>query len=351
MKHRLLLSTLFLTLIGLSLALVQAQDDDMVSDARLDELTSVQLMLDFTPNTNHTGFYVAQANGYYEDLNLDVEILEPADILPEQAVSTGVVDFGVGFQEFSTFAMVDGADIVSIAAMIQENTSGFASLSEENTLESPADLAPLTYGGFSIPGLENAMIETLLACEDAEWDSANYQDIGFADPIELMGLNRIDFAWIFYAWQGIGAEVDDQALDVLFFSDYQDCIPNYYTPILITSGEMIDTDPDVVRAFVEATARGYEFAIEDPETSAEILLEAVPELDEALVTESALWLSERYQGEATQWGVQDPAVWEGFTAFMVENGIIPEDSIDPLAVFTNDFLPELPEDEETETDE
>jgi ABC-type nitrate/sulfonate/bicarbonate transport system substrate-binding protein len=326
-----------IALLTLAVAAVSAQDGE---DAALPERTSVQLMLDFTPNTNHTGFYVAQANGYYDDVNLDVEILEPADVLPEQAVSAGVVEFGVGFQEFSTFALVDGADIVSIAAIIQENTSGFAALSEDHPLEQPADLADLTYGGFSVPGLENAMLDTLLTCDGAEWNPDNYQDVGFADSIELMSLDRIDFSWIFYAWQGIGAEVDGTNLDVLFLSDYPDCVPNYYTPILLTSSAMIDENPDVVRAFVQATTRGYEFAIETPDDAATILLEAVPELDEALVRDSAAWLSSRYQGEAAQWGIQDEAVWEGFTAFMVENEIIPEGSVAIDAVFTNEFLPD-----------
>ncbi len=329
-----------LLLIGLTVFAAASGSAQDAEEVALPELTSVQMMLDFTPNTNHTGFYVAQANGYYADVNLDVEILEPADVLPEQAISTGVVEFGVGFQEFSTFALVDGADIVSIAAMIQENTSGFAALSADHPLGQPADLAELTYGGFSVPSLENAMLDTLLACDGAEWNTDNYQDVGFADSIELMNLDRIDFAWIFYAWQGIGAEVDGTELDVLFFSDYPDCVPNYYTPILLTSAAMIDENPDVVRAFVYATTRGYEFAIEQPDEAATILLEAVPELDEDLVRESAQWLSGRYQGDVPQWGLQDEAVWEGFTAFMVENDIIPEGSVDVDAVFTNEFLPD-----------
>ena len=56
--------------------------------------------------------------------------------------------------------------------------------------------------------------------------------------------------------------------------------------------------------------------------------------------ESAAWLSERYQGDAPRWGEQDPAVWEEFTAFLVENTMIAADAIDPAAVFTNEFLPE-----------
>lgn len=322
-------------------ALAQAQDaTEEAPDAALDERTSVRLMLDWTPNTNHTGFYVAQAQGYYDEMNLDVEILEPADLAVEQAVSTGAVDFGVGFQEFSTFALADGADIVSIAAMIQSNTSGFATIADDHPVDDPTDLAPLTYGGFSFPSLENAMLDRLLGCEDTAWNTDNYLDIGFTDPVELLTRERIDFAWIFYGWQGIRAETEDINLDVVMLADYADCVPDYYTPILLTSGEMIEQNPDVVRAFTHATAQGYAYTIENPDEAASTLLEAVPELDEELVRESTTWLAPRYQADAPRWGEQDPAVWDEFTTFLVENGMIEEDAVDVDAAFTNDFLPE-----------
>ncbi|MEL6273419.1 MAG: ABC transporter substrate-binding protein, partial [Chloroflexota bacterium] len=222
LRFRLICSFALLIIAMMGMMPVSAQ-----GDAALAERTSVTLMLDFSPNTNHTGFYVAQANGYYDAMNLDVEILEPADLAAEQAVSAGIVEFGIGFQEFSTFAIVDDADVVSIAAIIQENTSGFAAIAADHPLETPADIAPLTYGGFSFPSLENAMIRELLACEGIDWDAGNYLDVGFADPIELMSRERIDYAWIFYAWQGIGAEVRDIDLSTLLLSDYNDCIPNY----------------------------------------------------------------------------------------------------------------------------
>lgn len=328
------------SVVAVVVAIIGLPVDAQENEIALPERTSVKLMLDFTPNTNHTGFYVAQAEGYYDVLNLDVEILEPADVLAEQAVSTGVVEFGIGFQEFTTFAIVDGADVVSIAAIIQSNTSGFATVAADDPIETAADLAMLTYGGFSFPSLENAMISTLLACDGAEWDEANYLDVGFADPIELLTRDRIDYSWIFYGWQGIGAEVRDIELDVLFLADYPDCVPDYYTPILLTSSEMIEQNPDVVLAFTQATAQGYQFAIENPDEAATILLDAVPELDEVLVRESAAWLAPRYQGEAAQWGQQELDIWQGFTDFLVENEIIPADAIDVEAVFTNAFLPE-----------
>jgi ABC-type nitrate/sulfonate/bicarbonate transport system substrate-binding protein len=94
----------------------------------------------------------------------------------------------------------------------------------------------------------------------------------------------------------------------------------------------------VVTAFVQATARGYAYAIENPEAAAELLLEAVPELDADLVGASAVWLADQYQADAPRWGQQRAEVWQGFTDFLIENGII-EGLLDTSAVFTNDFLP------------
>lgn len=310
---------------------------------RLDNRTAVTLMLDWTPNTNHMGFYAAQALGYYDEANLDVTIIEPSDLLVEQALDAEIVEFGIGFQEFSTAAMLDGAEIVSVAAIIQNNTSGFVTIADDHSLTRPADLAPLTYGGFGFTNLENAILRQLLACDGATWNEANYLDIGFADAIELMKRNRIDSAWIFYGWQGINAEVSGLNLDVVMLQDYADCIPNYYTPILLTSQAMLDEQPEVVTAFVQATARGYAYAIQYPDKAADILLNAVPELDSELVKTSAEWLSTQYQADAPRWGQQDPIVWQGFTDFLYENGIISE-AFDTNAVFTNDFLPGTVED-------
>ncbi len=307
------------------------------------ERTSVTFMLDWAPNTNHTGFYVAQALGYYDEANLDVEFIEPTDLLPEQALDAGLAEFGVGFQDFSTPAMAEGLDLVSVAAIIQYNTSGFSALAERHQLTRPRDLENLGYGGFGVPDLENAFLRTLIACDEGTWNEDNYIDVGFADVIELLERDQIDFSWIFYGWQGIDAELKGKELSTIMLMDYQDCVPNYYTPILLTTRELIEERPDVVAAFVQATARGFAVAIQDPERAAEILLEAVPELDADLVKASALYLSEQYQADAPRWGQQTEETWQNFTAFLVENGII--EAFDPSNSWTNEFLPGVVENE------
>ncbi|NDJ87523.1 MAG: ABC transporter substrate-binding protein [Chloroflexi bacterium] len=345
---QLVFSLIALTFLALPLtSLAQDGGDDQPENdplggatefASLEQETDVTIMLDWAPNTNHTGFYVAQEMGYFDEANLDVEIIEPADVLVEQALEAELVEFGVGFQEFTTPAMASGTDVVSIAAIIQHNTSGFATVAEDHSVSRPADLASLTYGGFSLPDLENAILAQLLTCDGTTWDEDNYLDVGFTDPLELMRRERIDFAWIYYGWQGIRAEVGGTELDRIMLMDYTDCVPDYYTPILLTTRQMIDERPEVVRAFVHATARGYAYAIQNPEEAADILLEAVPELDEEIVRTSAVWLADQYQADAPRWGQQNGEIWQGFTDFLVENGILDE-PFDTSDSFTNEFLP------------
>lgn len=348
-KKRHLLITLFVIAAALSAVLPAAAQDGGEGDApdplggattfaQADARTDVTLMLDWTPNTNHTGFFVAQALGYYDEANLSVTIQEPTDLLVEAVVTSGAAQFGVAYQEFTTYARADGMPIVSVAAIIQHNTSGFVTLHDQDPISRPADLAGLKYGGFGQPDLENAIINTLIACDGGEPGTFQYIDVGYADGFELMQRDRIDFAWMYYAWTGIEGEQRGLDLDTVMLMDWLACVPDYYTPILITSEDMIAEQPDVVAAFVQATARGFAHAIEHPEEAADMLIEAAPETDADLVHASAEWLAPQYQADAPRWGQQSLDVWQGFSAFLVENGILAE-ALDAEAAFSNDFLP------------
>jgi len=227
--------------------------------------------------------------------------------------------------------------VVSIAAIIQHNTSGFVTLSAKKPLKKPADLVGLRYGSYGSPIIERAVLDALIACDGAS-GSVEMLDIGFAEPFPLMERDQIDVTWIFYAWDGIRAEQRGLALDMLMLKDYMACVPDYYTPVFITSERMIAEQPEVVRAFVQATARGYADAIANPSEAARILLAAEPDLDADLVRASAIWLAEQFQAEAPQWGVQRAEIWEAFTDFMLKAGAL-EKPIDSAQAFTNDFLP------------
>jgi ABC-type nitrate/sulfonate/bicarbonate transport system substrate-binding protein len=306
--------------------------------AQADETTAVTLILDWTPNTNHTGFFVAQALGYYEEAHLVVTIQEPIDVQAEAVVVSGAARFGVSYQEFFTYALADGMPLVSVAAIIQHNTSGFVTLHDQDPISRPADFAGLRYGGFSQPDLENAILNQLIVCDGGEPGSVEYIDVGYVDPFELMARDRIDLAWIYYGWAGLEGEQRGLDLDTVMLMDYLNCLPDYYTPILFTHQDMIAERPDVVAAFVQATARGYAYAIQHPAEAAEILIAAAPEVDADLIRASADWLAPLYQSDAPRWGQQSLDMWQGFSDFLVENGILAE-GINAEAAFSNDFLP------------
>ena len=297
------------------------------------ELTPVTLMLDWVPNTNHTGFFVAQKEGFFVDAGLAVEIIQPGEVFAEQAVAGGAADFGISFQEQITLARADDIPLVSIAAIIQNNSSGFAS----HMGKSPADWEGLRYGSFGSP-FEEPTLRELMRCDGGDYSALEVVDIGFSDSLALLDQEQIDLAWIFTGWQGVQAAMQGIELEVVMMGDWLSCIPDYYTPIIIAAESTIEEQPEVVGAFLEAVSRGFEFAIDNPAAAADILTEAVPELDKQLVHDSQAWLSPRYRSDAARWGEQDLAVWQAYSQWMADHGIL-SGPIQAELAFTNEFLP------------
>ncbi|MEG9299033.1 ABC transporter substrate-binding protein [Mangrovibacillus sp. Mu-81] len=299
-----------------------------------DELKKVSVVLDWTPNTNHTGLYVAKAKGYFKDKGLEVEILKPGEAGADQLVASGKAEFGVGYQEGVTQARVKDVPIVSIAAVIQHNTSGFASPKEKG-ITSPTDFEGKKYGGWGSP-VEKAVMGSIMNQQDADVEKVNFVNIGDTDFFTAVKRD-VDFAWIFYGWTGIEAELRGEELNMLYVKDYSEKL-DYYTPVLTTNEKMIENDPDTVQAFLAAASKGYELAIDQPEEAAQILLDAEPDLDKELVMKSQKWLAPRYQDDADRWGEQKLEVWENYADWMYENQLL-DKKLESKKAFTNDFLP------------
>lgn len=298
-------------------------------------LQEVTMVLDWTPNTNHTGLYVAQEKGYFEEQGLDVEIILPGEAGANQLVASNQAEFGIGAQESLTEARVQGIPIVSIAALIQHNTSGFASPKDKG-IESPSDYEGKTYGGWGAP-VEKAVLGSIMEQDDADVGKVDIVNIGNSDFFTAVERD-IDFAWIYYGWTGIEAELRGDELNMQYLTDYSDKL-DYYTPILMTNENMIAEDPETVRAFTKAVSQGYEFAIDEPEQAADILIESLPDLDPELVNASQKWLSPKYQDDAAQFGEQQEQVWADYAAWMFDNGLLDEE-LDVEQAYTNEFLPE-----------
>lgn len=298
------------------------------------ELQEVTVVLDWTPNTNHTGLYVAKEKGYFEEQGLDVEIIMPGDAGADQLVASGKAEFGVSYQEAITLARTQEVPIVSIAAVIQHNTSGFASLADKN-ITTPKDFEGKVYGGWGSP-IEKAVLETLMNIDGADVEKLDIVNAGDTDFFTMAEKN-IDFAWIYYGWTGVEAELRDKDIDIVYLTDYSEKL-DYYTPVLATNEKMIGENPEMVKSFVAAAAKGYEFAIENAEDAAAILSAAAPELDADLVLASQQWLADKYKDDAPRWGEQKLEVWKNYADWMTENDVL-EGEFDPETAFTNEFLP------------
>lgn len=299
------------------------------------DLKEVTLILDYLPNTNHTGFYVALKNGYYEEEGLNVQIIEPGDDSTSAVlVAANKGEFGVSYQEDVTYGLTakEPLPIRAIAAIVQHNTSGFVSLTNAH-INSPKDFEGKVYAGWQAPS-EEAVIQAVMNKANADFSKLTL--VG-ADGSGFASLgNTVDLQWEFEGWAVIKGRMEGYDLNYMPLRDLDERL-DYYTPVLITNTDMIENDPETVRKFVNATKKGYEFAIANPEEATEILYEIVPEYDKEFILASQQFLSLQYSLDSTVWGMMKDEVWDNYTSFMVEAGLI-DHKIEAKDQYTNQFL-------------
>ena len=310
-----------------------AQDAQNAGDAQQDTLKKVTFVLDWTPNTNHTGIYVAEENGYFVDNGLEVEILQPSENSVIQLVAAGTAQFGIDFQETLTYARDKEIPVVSIGAILQHNTGVFASPADRG-IESAKDFEGKVYGGWGWE-IETATLKYLMEADGGDFSKLEITTMGDTDFVTAADMDMIDIGWIYEGWEGIDAKLKGIDLNYVYFSD--EAVFDYYTPIMITSEDMIENDSETVAAFMDAVADGYEFAAENPKESADILLKYAPELDEELVYASQEYLSPKYIDDAESFGVQKKEVWDRYTQWLYDSGFI-ENLVDSDSAFTNEFV-------------
>ena len=116
-----------------------------------------------------------------------------------------------------------------------------------------------------------------------------------------------------------------------------DPVFDYYTPVIIGNTDWMAAHPEQAKAFLGALRKGYDFACDNPDAAADILLKAAPELDEALVRASQKYLSAEYRLDAEKWGEIDPDRWNAFYNWINENNLF-DAQIPENTGFTNDYL-------------
>lgn len=304
------------------------------------ENNKITIVLDWTPNTNHTGIFVAQANGYFEEAGLNVEIVQPPEDGAVTLVASGKAQFGVAFQDTlaPAFTGDNAIPVTAVAAVIQHNTSGIISRKGEG-MHTPKGLEGKKYATWDLD-VEKETIRNVMEADGGNFDLVELIPSTVTDEVSALKSGSVDAIWIFYGWAGVACQTAGLETDYFEFADINPVF-DYYTPVIIGNNAWLDQNHETAEAFIEALSKGYTYAVENPEDAADILMDAAPELksNSELVYASQKYLASEYIADASKWGEFDPDRWAAFYNWLNENNLI-EDKIDPNFGFTNDYLPE-----------
>ena len=333
MKRKNILSVLLSACLAISMGVPSfAKDEEK-------ELKKITFCLDWTPNTNHTGIFAAQALGYYEEAGLDVQIVQPPEDGALLMCAAGQAQFAVEFQDTmaASLDLEEPMGVTAVAAVIQHNTSGIISRAGDG-ISSPKGLEGKIYSTWESP-IELAMIRYCMEQEGADFDQVKMIPNDITDEPAALAAHQTDAVWIFYGWAGVNAELEGVDCDYWNFCDIAKEL-DYYTPVLITNNKLLEEEPETVKAFLDATCRGYEYAVENPREAADLLIEGDTtgslKGSEELVYASREWLAGKYIDDAKQWGVIDPERWDAFYGWLYENGLTEHD-LRGMG-YTNDYL-------------
>lgn len=307
------------------------------------ETQTVSLQLDWTPNTNHTGFYVAKNKGMYEKAGIDLQILPYSEASPDTLVGAGKANCGISFQENVPLAVAAGSHEKAVMPILQHQANSLI-VKKDSDYTSPKDLTGKKYGGFGLP-YEAPIVDQMI---EYDGGSGEIQDVILnTGAYEAVYHGQVETSLAFRTWELIEAAERGIELREFPVSDYG--VPDTYNVLMICNDEWLEENPELAKNFVQATAEGFQFAVKDPKEAAKILIDENSGAfsNEDLVYASAEKLAkEFYDDEEGHFGCQTPERWSSFTKWEFEAGIIDGADGKPLAsapnpdeLFTNEYQP------------
>lgn len=281
---------------------------------------TVRLALDWTPNTDHTGFFVAQSLGYYAQAGLNVQILPYGQTSPSVLVNSGKAECGIGHEDLMLVGDVaSGLKLTSVMAVAEHQTAAYVTLASSK-FKTPADLSGSTYGGFGSPG-------------DQEQTDAFVSLNGGASAPKYVNLNtgalaavihrKVDFADVFEQWEVIEAKLQNVKLRVFPVIKYG--LPDSYGTLLECSTSWLRANPSVAKAFVAASVKGWEYSIKHPAQAAKLVVKANPGVfpNAKLMTLSQEYLVHNHDlvDAKGRYGCQTAKMWTTLPSFYLKHGV------------------------------
>jgi len=296
----------------------------------------ISIVLDWTPNTNHTGLFVAKELGYFKEEGLEnVEIVQPPEGSTTALIGAGGAQFGISFQDTlaKSFSSDNPVPVTAVAAIISHNTSGIISVKDKG-IDSPKKLEGHKYATWD-DEIEKAILKKIITDDGGDFKKVKMIPNTVTDVVTALKTD-IDAVWVYYAWDGIATELAGLQTNFLNFADYGKEL-DYYSPVIIANNDYLKKNPEEAKKVLKAIKKGYEYSIKNPKEAAKILVKNAPELKLELVTASQEWLASKYTSYATEWGVIDQKRWDLFYEWLFKNGLIKKE-IPKGYGFSNDYL-------------
>lgn len=266
-------------------------------------MKKMTLALDWTANTNHSGFYVAKAQGFYAEEGLEVGLLTPDmdnyALTPAKKVEQGLADMALcPFESVLSYRTKEKVfDAVAVAALFREDVSAIAVL-EESGIQRPKDLDQRSYASYQ------ARYEDHIVAQMVKNDGGN-GNLQWAYP-EKLGIwetllsGKYDATWIFMNWEGVHAEAKGVPLRTFKMADYG--IPYGYSPVLLASKAHIGLDRETYRSFLRATKRGFMASKADARLAVDCLEPFIAPTDKDMDLLKSQTYANAHYGNEANWG-------------------------------------------------
>lgn len=302
-------------------------------------MTTLKLALDWTPNVNHIGFFIAKKLGFYQEEGIELEILNPADdnyaLTPGKKLELDLADFAIA--PFETVISLNNkpnkVETIAIYAILQKDLSCIATL-KTSDITTPKLLDGKIYASYKAR-YEDHIVKKMI---ENDGGTGNIK-ISYPDKLGIWNTllnHQADATWIFDNWEGVEAKNKNIALNKFTLEKYK--IPYGYSPVLLTKTAHTRYKKELYKKFLHATKKGYLFAKDNLKDATAILESNVTKYDlENINLEETIMFSQAHFGDHNTCGKMNPEKVSLFVTWLVENNLENSEILNQI-FFTNEFL-------------
>lgn len=285
-------------------------------------MKKIKLALDWTPNINHIGFFVAKEKGFYKENDLKVEFLTPdLDdylITPAKKVEMNISDFGLcPTESLISFRTKKNPFILKgLMTIFQEDVSAIATVESNNILR-PKHLDGRSYASYKAR-YEDKIVKKMIINDGGIGNLKIFYPKRLGIWNTLIE-NKYDSTWIFINWEGVEASKKNIDLELYKMSDFG--IPYSYSPILFSSSDYINNNSNTVKKFIESSRKGYTYCYENMDEAVSILNKFIPITDKGIDLIECLKISIDHFGSRENFGKIDLKKIDIFLKWLKDNNI------------------------------